>query len=87
MVSENEFLIHALLLGVYITFVYDWLRIFRRVMCHSSFFVFIEDMGFWAYCAQKVFLLMYHESDGTLRWFAVLGAFAGMADTSQMTLF
>lgn len=78
MVSENEFLLHALLMGIYITFVYDLLRIFRRLIAHNSFFVSLEDLGFWIYCGAKVFLLMYHESDGTLRWFAVLGALTGM---------
>lgn len=78
MVSENVFLFHALLLGAYITFVYDCLRIFRRVIPHSSFFVSVEDFWFWMYCAMRVFLLLYHESNGSLRWFGVLGAGAGM---------
>lgn len=78
MANENEFLLHALLMGVFITFVYDTLRIFRRVIPHRDFWVSMEDLSFWVYCAGEVFLLMYHESDGTLRWFAVLGAMVGM---------
>ena len=78
MAAENEFLLHALLMGIFITFVYDILRILRRVIPHNGFFVSLEDLGFWIYCALEVFLMMYHESNGTLRWFAVLGAFVGM---------
>lgn len=78
MVSENQFLLHALFMGVFITFIYDLLRIFRRVIPHGSFFVSLEDMFFWIYCAAEVFLMMYHEGNGTLRWFAVLGAMVGM---------
>lgn len=78
MTNENEFLLHALLMGIFITFVYDVIRIFRRVIPHNSFFVSLEDLGFWIYCAGTVFLLMYHESNGELRWFAVLGAVGGM---------
>lgn len=78
MVDENVFLAHAFFIGIYITFVYDLLRILRRVVPHSSFWIAIEDLVFWVYCAGKVFLLMHHESDGTLRWFAVLGALVGM---------
>ena len=78
MVDENVFLVHAFFMGIYITFVYDLLRILRRVVPHNHFAVSVEDLGFWVYCAGKVFLLMHHESDGTLRWFAVLGALAGM---------
>lgn len=78
MAGENVLLLHALLLGVFITFVYDLLRIFRRVVPHNGFFVSLEDLAFWIYCGAEGYLLMYHESDGSLRWFAVLGAMAGM---------
>lgn len=78
MAAENEFLLHALLTGIFITFVYDVIRIFRRVVPHNSFFVSLEDLGFWIYCGGTVFLLMYHESNGELRWFAVFGALAGI---------
>ena len=78
MENENVFLLYALLMGIFITFVYDILRIFRRVVPHGNFMVSLEDIGFWIYCAAKVFILMYHESNGTLRWFAVLGAMVGM---------
>lgn len=78
MANENEFLLHALLMGIFITFVYDVIRIFRRVIPHNSFFVSMEDLGFWIYCGGSVFLLMYHESNGELRWFAIFGAIAGM---------
>lgn len=78
MESENIFLLHAFLMGAFITFVYDLLRILRRVIPHAAFFVSLEDISFWIYCGAEVFLLMYHESDGSLRWFAVMGAMAGM---------
>ncbi len=78
MANENVFLLYALQMGIFITFVYDILRIFRRVMPHGKFLVSLEDIAFWIYCATEVFLLMYHESHGTLRWFAILGAMVGM---------
>ena len=76
--SENIFLLYAVLLGIFITVVYDILRIFRRVISHNWFFVSVEDFFFWVFVAIRVFLLMYHESNGTLRWFAILGAMVGM---------
>ena len=79
MASENEFLLHAFLLGVFVTLLYDLLRILRRIVPHNLFFVSVEDLGFWVYCGAEVFLLMYRESNGTLRWFAVFGALLGMA--------
>ena len=60
--DENVFLLHSFLLGVGITFLYDILRILRRVFAHSTSMVSLEDLAFWIYCAGKVFLLMFHES-------------------------
>lgn len=78
MTTETGFMLHAFYMGIYVTFVYDILRIIRRVIPHKDFMVSLEDMGFWIYCAVEVFLLMYHESNGTLRWFAICGALIGM---------
>ena len=78
MADENIFVLYAFCMGIFITFVYDLLRIFRRVVSHNSFWVSVEDILFWCFCAVEVFLLMYHVSNGTLRWFAVLGAMTGM---------
>lgn len=78
MTNEYQFLQYSLFTGIFITFVYDLLRIFRRVVPHRLFFVSLEDLAFWIYCAAEVFLLMYRVSNGTLRWFAVIGALTGM---------
>lgn len=77
-ISENLFLLYSLGMGVFITFVYDIFRIWRRVCSHNCFFVSLEDILFWTFCAISVFYLMHTQSNGTLRWFAVLGALAGM---------
>lgn len=78
MAEETLFMLYALLMGIFITFVYDLLRILRRVIPHNIFWISVEDLAFWGFCAVEVFLLMYHVSNGTLRWFAVLGALLGM---------
>lgn len=78
MANENIFLFYALAMGIFITFLYDILRIIRRVLPHNHFWVSVEDLSFWIYCAAEVFLLLHHESNGALRWFAVLGALTGM---------
>lgn len=53
--NENVFLLHAFLLGIEITFLYDILRILRRVFTHGNGMVSLEDIAFWIYCAGKVF--------------------------------
>lgn len=75
---QNTFLLHAFLMGIYITLVYDGLRILRRVISHRAWVVSLEDLIFWIFCAAQVFGLLYREGNGSLRWFAVLGAGAGM---------
>lgn len=78
MTSEGEFMYHSLCMGVYILFLYDILRILRRVLPHFEWMISLEDIAFWIYCGVKVFLLMYYESNGTLRWFAIGSALFGM---------
>ncbi len=75
---ENLFLLHSTILGIYMAFVYDSIRIFRRLVPHNVLFISLEDIAYWIYLAAEVFLLMYRESNGLLRWFAVLGAAAGI---------
>ncbi len=76
--QEIYFLMHSIVLGVFITFVYDWIRIFRRIVAHNLFFISIEDMLFWIACSIKIFLMLYQENNGMLRWFAIVGAAWGM---------
>lgn len=77
-ISENVFLLYSLGMGIYVTFIYDILRIIRRVYAHNNILISLEDILFWIFCAIAVFYLMHEESNGTLRWFAILGALAGM---------
>lgn len=77
-ISENLFLLYSLGMGIFVTFLYDILRIWRRVHRHGGFLVSLEDLLFWAFCAIAVFYLMHAESNGTMRWFAILGALVGM---------
>lgn len=83
MADETVFMLYSLLLGIIITLIYDLLRVFRRVIAHNIFWISVEDICFWGFCAAEVFLLMYHVSNGTMRWFAVLGALAGMLIYNQ----
>lgn len=78
MEGENLFLLHSTIMGVYLAFLYDNIRIFRRVVPHNTLFVSLEDIIFWIYLGGEVFLLMYHESNGMMRWFSIVGAMAGI---------
>lgn len=77
-VEETLFLYHSVLLGVFVAVIYDIIRILRRVVKHNRFFISLEDILYWVFCAFEVFYLLYRESSGVLRWFSVLGIALGM---------
>jgi len=77
-IRDNYFLLYSLILGIGVTILYDLLRIFRRVVKHKDALVSIEDLIYWIIVAISVFYMMHTENNGTLRWFAVLGAAVGM---------
>ena len=78
MVSENLFLLHAVGLGFFLSFLYDCFRIFRRLIPHGLFWISLEDSFFWLGVAIVGFRFLHGEGNGTLRWFAVLGAAVGI---------
>ncbi len=77
-VQELTFFTHSVIMGLVITFIYDWIRVLRRLFKHGTVLMSAEDFLFWLACGIGVFYMLYRENDGTLRWFAVLGAAIGM---------
>lgn len=75
---EIHFLLYSFALGIIITFVYDNIRVVRRVIRHNTFFISIEDLFFWIGVSLSIFLLQHRENEGIFRWFSVAGAFLGM---------
>ena len=77
-VQEVTFFLHSILMGLIITFAYDWIRIFRRLFKHGRILTSVEDLLYWFACGIGVFYMLYRENSGVLRWFAVMGAALGM---------
>lgn len=77
-IQEVTFFLHSVLMGLLITFVYDWIRVLRKLARHGSFLTSVEDFLFWLACGIAVFYMLYKENNGVLRWFAVVGAALGM---------
>lgn len=75
---ELHFLFYSFILGIIITFVYDNIRVWRRVISHNTFLLSVEDLFFWIWVSLSIFLLQHRENDGVFRWFSVVGAFMGM---------
>ena len=77
-VQEVTFFLHSVVMGLIITFAYDWVRIFRRLIKHGRVLTSVEDLLYWFACGISVFYMLYRENSGVLRWFAVMGAALGM---------
>ncbi len=77
-VQEVTFFLHSILMGLIITFAYDWILIFRKLFRHGKFWMSVEDFIYWFVCGISVFYMLYRENNGVLRWFAVVGAAIGM---------
>lgn len=73
MAEESAILLYAGVLGLELGLVYDFFRIIRRVWKCNFFVTACMDLVFWGFTAGRTFYIMHTYSNGTLRWFAVLG--------------
>lgn len=76
--QEAIFLGISVLLGMGLFFLYDILRIFRRVVPHGAVWIGIEDFVYWLICTGAVFVMLYQGNDGMVRGFSLGGVAAGM---------
>ena len=76
--KEADILLKAFATGVILIFVYDLLRIIRRLIPHGTVWIAVEDFLFWAGSALTIFAMLYRENDGYLRGFSIGGVALGM---------
>lgn len=76
--KEADILLKAFATGVILIFVYDLLRIIRRLIPHGTVWIAVEDFLFWAGSALTIFAMLYRENDGYLRGFSIGGVVLGM---------
>ena len=76
--KEADILLKSLATGVILIFVYDLLRIIRRLVPHGTVWIAVEDFLFWAGSAIAIFVMLYRENDGYLRGFSIGGVVLGM---------
>ncbi len=75
---EVRLFLDTFLLGVLLIFLYDIIRIFRCVIKHTKTWEAVEDTIYWIIAGFIVFIMLYHNNDGVIRWFAIAGVGAGM---------
>ncbi len=77
-VKQGQLFAMAVLLGAGLLLLYDFLRIFRRILRHNTVGIAMEDILFWLFCALWMFGFMYRYNEGIIRGFLVFGAVVGM---------
>ncbi|MDE7183134.1 MAG: spore cortex biosynthesis protein YabQ, partial [Lachnospiraceae bacterium] len=77
-VREWHFWLASIMTGVFMAFVYDLIRLIRRLVRHARIIVDLEDILYWTACFGLSFTLLYYGNNGVIRFAAVLGAAVGM---------
>lgn len=77
MYQELIFFCRTFLAGVFLAICYDVLRIIRRIIVHTSFWLGIEDILYWCFTGIFLFLVIYTENDGVIRSYALLAIGVG----------
>lgn len=81
---EAMIFLYAFLTGMTVFFVYQSLRMFRKLIRHRNFVTGLEDLVFWAAVSGYVFRQMYDTTFGSVRWFFVLGITAGAVSAGML---
>lgn len=74
---EGIVFLQAVLSGMIVYSSYTCIRRLRRVIRHNLAAIAIEDAVFWLTAAVYLFVQIYHTSDGSIRWYFVLGVAFG----------
>lgn len=75
---ELQFFLISILAGAFILFVYDGLRIIRRLIKHNVYWVAVQDLIFWVVASVFIFSMIYKENNGIIRGFCIMGMAIGM---------
>lgn len=75
--KELSVFLQAALAGNLVYLVYSAIRVVRRIIKHNLFFVSLEDFVFWIGTGIYLFVKIYQTSNGSIRWYFVIGVFAG----------
>lgn len=75
--DQGTLFVSGILCGVVVWFLYDLLRLWRRLIAHKELWIAIEDVLFFLICAIVGFQLLYPLSLGQTRVFLILAVAIG----------
>ena len=70
--EQGRLFLTGVLCGVALWFLYDLIRLWRRLVHHGVVWMAIEDLVFFFVCGMAGFQLLYPQSLGQLRVFLIL---------------
>lgn len=69
--------LHSFGIGMLLTVVYDFLKIFREFVSHGKVLLSVEDVLFWLCSGFYAFSRIYQENDGIVRIYVFVAMFLG----------
>ena len=76
--EEMMVFLAAVVSGGIVRLIYQCIRCFRRIVSHTLAAIGAEDLIFWLGSAVYMFVQIYHTSDGSIRWYFILGVGLGV---------
>ena len=65
---EQSTFFAALFMGMMFAFIYDCIRVFRRMFKHKHVYTMaVEDILFWFYVSIRVFTCLYERNNGIIK--------------------
>ncbi len=75
--KELAVFLQAALAGNLVYLTYSVIRVVRRIIKHNLFFVSLEDLIFWIGTGIYLFTKIFQTSNGSIRWYFVIGVLTG----------
>ena len=75
--AEGLVFVQSLITGMIVYDAYVCIRKFRRIISHNLFAIAVEDVLFWLGMSLFLTVQMYYASDGSIRWYFVMGVLMG----------
>lgn len=76
--EEFGVFISSICTGIFLCSIYGALRIFRRLISHSLFWISVEDLVYWIGFGIYVFLELHRTCSGRIRWYYLIGMGLGI---------
>ena len=74
----------AVLSGAVLRAVYRGIGCVREWIPHRAAVIELEDLLYWLAAALYLFVQIYHTSNGSIRWYFILGVVVGAVFTSLL---